>query len=380
MKNRNPKIIILIPSFDVGGAERQAFQFARYYKDNSGSDIEILGFFNPGKISQLCESSGIPWSLVPYPSSRFLPLRFFTAARLIIEFRKAKPDIILSYTFVPNVICGLIWKWTGAKLCIWNQRDEGVHYDIALLEKLAIKDSDHFISNSYQGARFLDNNFNIRDKTIKIIPNGVSLPEPKNSREEWRNSLKIKNETLLVCMVANLTERKDHITLLKSWRKVIDNFSDDVNKPILLLAGKKYEMYDALNTLADELNIHEHVRFLGQVEDISGLLNSVDLGVHSSKLEGCSNGLLECMASGLAVIATDIDANREALGKGSERCLVPEDNPNILAEKIIEFLKDEKIRKQFGLINKKRIIQKFSLEHTNKMMMDYVISSYEHKN
>jgi len=135
-----------------------------------------------------------------------------------------------------------------------------------------------------------------------------------------------------------------------------------------------------LNTLADELNIHEHVRFLGQVEDISGLLNSVDLGVHSSKLEGCSNGLLECMASGLAVIATDIDANREALGKGSERCLVPEDNPNILAEKIIEFLKDEKIRKQFGLINKKRIIQKFSLEHTNKMMMDYVISSYEHKN
>jgi glycosyltransferase involved in cell wall biosynthesis len=380
MKNKNPKIIILIPSFDVGGAERQAFQFARYYQDNCGGEIEIFGFFNPGKISQWCESSGIPWRLVPYPSSWLLPVRFFTMVRLIIEFRKAKPDIILSYTFVPNVICGLIWKWTGAKICIWNQRDEGVHYDIALLEKLAIKNSDHFISNSYQGARFLKNNFDINNKPIKIIPNGVSLSEPGKNRGQWRNSLKIKNETLLVCMVANLTERKDHITLLKSWRNVIENFPDNLNSPILLLAGKKYEMYDTLNTLTDELNIHEYVRFLGQVVDISGLLNSVDLGVHSSKLEGCSNGLLECMAAGLPVIATDISANREALGNGNEYCLVPENNSQILSEKIIEFLKSGEIRKKYGLMNKDRIIQKFSPENTNKMMMDYVISSYKNSN
>jgi glycosyltransferase involved in cell wall biosynthesis len=377
MKNKSPKIIVQIPSFDIGGAERQAFQFAQYYKDNSGGDIEIFGFFNPGKISQWCESSGISWRLVPYPNSRFLPLRFFTMGRLIREFRKAKPDIILPYTFVPNVLCGLIWKWTGAKLCIWNQRDEGSRYDNALLERLALKNIDHIISNSYQGARFLENNFDIRNRPIKIIPNGVLLPEPVNNREQWRNSLKINNETKLVCMVANLTERKDHKTLLRSWRKVIDNFSDDVNKPILLLAGKKYEMYDSLNTLIDELDLHEYVRFLGQVEDISGLLNSVDLGVHSSKLEGCSNGLLECMAAGLAVIATDIDANREALGKDNEQCLVPVDNHEILAEKIIEFLNNEQIRKQYGSTNNKRIHQTFSLEQTNKKMMNYVISTYE---
>ena len=83
MKNKTPKIIIVIPSFEIGGAERQAFQFAQYYKDNFGGNIEIFGFFNPGKISQLCELSGIPWRLVPYPNSRFLPLRFFTLVRLI---------------------------------------------------------------------------------------------------------------------------------------------------------------------------------------------------------------------------------------------------------------------------------------------------------
>ena len=123
------------------------------------------------------------------------------------------------------------------------------------------------------------------------------------------------------------------------------------------------------------------MRFLGQVDDISGLLNSVDLGVHCSKLEGCFYGLLECMAAGLSAIATDIDANREALGSGTEYCLVPEDDPNLLADKIIEFLKDENIRKKYGLINKKNWIrQKFSPESTHKMMMDYVISTYENSN
>ena len=75
---------------------------------------------------------------------------------------------------------------------------------------------------------------------------------------------KTNNETLLVCMVANLTERKDHITLLKCWRNVIDNFTDEVNKPILLLAGKKYEMYETLNNLSSELNIREMCVFWGR--------------------------------------------------------------------------------------------------------------------
>jgi len=376
------KIIIVIPSFELGGAERQAFQFAKYVKENYDNfgDIEFFGFFNPGITSRLCESVGIKWRLVPYPNSRFLFIRLISMVRLIGVFRKSKPDIILSHTFHPNTICGLIWKWTGAKICIWNQQDAGDNYDIPFLERLAVKNIDHFISNSHQGARFIQNKFDIHNKSIKIIPNGISLPSPKKSKDEWRSSLKINQETLLVCMIANLTVQKDHKTLLKSWKIVIDSFSEDPNKPVLLLAGKQYATYKDLVYLADELNIRNYVQFLGQVEDISGLLNSVDLGVHSSNAEGCSNGVLECMAAGLAVIATDIPANREALGKSSEYCLFPQDNPKMFAEKILEFLKDEKIRKKYGLENKKRINQKFSLENSAKMMVDYLLSLYENYN
>jgi len=83
-----------------------------------------------------------------------------------------------------------------------------------------------------------------------------------------------------------------------------------------------------------------------------------------------------CGIAGLTVIATDIDANREALGLGTEHCLISADNPNLLSDKIIEFLKDEKIRKKYGLINKNRIRQKFLPEHINKMMLDYLLSVY----
>ena len=67
---------------------------------------------------------------------------------------------------------------------------------------------------------------------------------------------------------SNIIQPKIHITLLKCWRNVIDNFTDEVNKPILLLAGKKYEMYETLNNVSSELNIRKYVRFLGQVDDI----------------------------------------------------------------------------------------------------------------
>jgi len=369
------KIVILIPSFDMGGAERQALQFAESVKKRNSNflDIEIFGFFNPGRTSQMCEVMGIKWSLVTYPSSTFLPRRLIEMVKLLARFRRAKPDIILPYTFVPNVICGLLWRWTGAKICIWNQRDGGIHYDIPFLEKLAIKNINHFVSNSRQGGRFISTCFSIREEKIKIIPNGVSLPTPKKSREEWRKDLNITQNSLIVCMVANLTELKDHKTLLRSWRTVMDSFSGYENKPVLLLAGKQYGTYNDLVTLTDELNIQNSVYFLGQVDDISGLLHSADLGGLSSKLEGCSNGLLECMAAGLPIIATDISANREALGKGNEHCLVPEENPEILSEKIIEFLKDENVRKKYGLMNRNRILQKFSPEYTNKMMLDYLI-------
>lgn len=377
--NKTIKIIIAISSFDLGGAERQAFQFANYINNRNIEEVEIFGFSNPGKISQLCDSNKIKWKRISQPGFIFSPVYIIRLFQLIIIFRKSKPDIIMSYTHGPNFLCSLIWRWTGSTIYVWNQRDEGLHYKIPLFVKWTIKKISGFISNSNLGAQYLIRNFKISDDCVRIIPNGIKLSEPLKDRNEWCKLLKIGNNTLTACMVANLTERKDHRTLLKSWKKVVDFFSDDVDIPVLVLAGKEYETYNELVKVSHEKNILKYVRFLGQVEDISGLLNTVDLGVLISKSEGCSNGLLECMASGLAVIATDIPANREAMGNDNMYCLVSDNDSDTLAEKLIEFLKNEHIRKKYGDLNKKRIYEKFSFENSNKKALNYLLSLYQLK-
>jgi glycosyltransferase involved in cell wall biosynthesis len=372
------KVIIVIPSLDMGGAEKQALQFACYLKqEHSGSfDVSLFGFFNPGIISQSAEKSKIPWRLVPYPGSHFFPFRLVNLVRLLLVLRKNKPDIILPYTYVPNVICGLLWRWTGAKLCLWNQRDGGVHYDIQFLEKRAVKNSTDFVSNSHQGANYLTKEFGIRPEAIKIIPNGVELSPPQRTRSAWRTSLKLDERTPVVCMVANLTGLKDHQTLLRSWKIVVDSIRNETIKPILLLAGKEYEMYHQLAEFVHSNNIQGNVRFLGQVDDISGLLASADVAVYSSKQEGCPNGLLECMAAGLPVIATDIPANREAMGGTRNECFFPVGDVDALVEKIRLFLSDKNIREQEGIMNRTRIHEKFSNTKTNEETMNFILSRY----
>jgi len=82
------------------------------------------------------------------------------------------------------------------------------------------------------------------------------------------------------------------------------------------------------------------------------------------------------MAAGLPVIATNIPANREAMGKMNESWLVPADDADVLAIKIMEFLNNKNLREQYGIMNKKRILENFSLEKTNEKTLDYIFSFY----
>jgi glycosyltransferase involved in cell wall biosynthesis len=128
------------------------------------------------------------------------------------------------------------------------------------------------------------------------------------------------------------------------------------------LAGRFDDMTEPLKTLARDLNLGRSVRFLGHVTDISSLLGAVDLGIFSSQLEGCPNGVLECMAAGLPVVATDIPGIREALGNESESTLSPPGDYEAMASKISQLIIDAALRQRYGLINRERVERLFGVD------------------
>lgn len=349
---KGQRIIFILGNLELGGAERQALIFARHLVQQQQASIEVWGFNKSGPVAEICEQHGIPARVVPLDVNRLESIR--EAGQLL---REARPDVLLPYTWLPNVVSGFVWKSTGARLCVWNQRDEGLFVPKTTWERRAVQRTPRFISNSHAGARFLIAKLKVDAAKVRVVPNGIERSAPQIDRNTWRQRLEVDDATFVACMVANLHTNKDHETLLKAWRTVMTKLEQRGRKAVLVLAGRHDGAYESLISLTRELGIERGVRFTGAVNDVAGLLAAVDAGVFSSRSEGCPNGVLECMAAGLPVAATDIEGVREVLG--SSELLAPVGDAAALSGTILRLSADPSRCSMLGVENRKRIAEKY---------------------
>ena len=115
--------------------------------------------------------------------------------------------------------------------------------------------------------------------------------------------------------------------------------------------------------LAEQLGIERDVLFIGRCEDVGRLLAASHIGVLSSRAEGFANAILEYMAAGLPVVATDVGGVREAIVEGETGFVVPSGDDRKMAERIIEVLGDSKRGHEMGQRGKLIVAEKFASEH-----------------
>ncbi|HSE16734.1 MAG TPA: glycosyltransferase [Pyrinomonadaceae bacterium] len=344
---KGERIIFVLGNLELGGAERQALMLARHLSREEQATVEVWGFNKSGPVADICEQHGIRWRVEPLNASRLQSVRRFAWV-----LHAADPDVLLPYTWLPNVVCGFVWKSTGARLCVWNQRDEGLFLPKTAWERWAVERTPRFISNSCAGARFLIEKLKVDRAKVDVIRNGIEQSAPQMDRDAWRKRLEIDDASFVACMVGNLHTNKDHETLLRAWRIVMNK-----RKAVLVLAGRHDGAYESLVALSRELEIEDGVCFAGQVSDVAGLLSAADIGVFSSRSEGCPNGVLECMAAGLAVAATDIEGVREVLG--SSELLTPVGDAAALSHTILKLASEPALCSTLGAQNRKRIVEQY---------------------
>ncbi len=355
------RVAIVLGPLELGGSERQALLFARHLAREQRAAVEVWGTMGrPGRAAALCEESGIPWRVVPQPWVAGSVARRARLFDFALRLRRARPRVILPYTALPNIVCGLVWRWTGARLCVWNQRDDGIARVGTRYEPKATSRTPLFIANSAAGAEHLVRDLHVERARVRVVHNGVELAPPESGRAEWRARLGLSAGAFAVTMVANFTVYKDHATLLRAWRPVVERLRGEGRDAALLLAGRFDETHEAAMSLAAELGIESDVRFLGQVGDVSGLLAASDAGVFCSNSEGSPNAVLECMAAALPLAATNIPAMREALHEENHRLLAPPGDAEALASKILELAGDAGLRARLGALNRRRIEEEFS--------------------
>jgi glycosyltransferase involved in cell wall biosynthesis len=364
---RGRTILLVLRTLEMGGTQRQVGYLAPWLQRHTGARVVVWALERGGQLTSLLERHGIEWEvhnkLLRHHGAAKLP----ALLGLLWRIRRLHPDVILSFNDFPNKVCGALWPWTRAKICIWNQRDEGREITGRFLERRALRHVPLFIANSSQGADFLARQFTIARNYIVIIPNGVQLDPPKSNRVFWRNQLRIAPQTVVATMVASLHHFKDHETLLRAWALV--QKENTPFKKHLVLIGRQEDTHAFLVKLCADIRISESVHFLGFTDDISGLLEASDIGVFSSQCEGMPNGVLECMAAGLPVVATNIIGVVEALGADYPLLVTPGD-ASALAESLLTLIHDKELRHRLGEQNQKRTHEEFSVKRMGQRYID----------
>lgn len=365
------RIIVLFGSLEMGGAERQGLLLAHHLKEHEQASIKVWGLGGqPGAVADQCTALGIPWRAIPLHWG--LRRRLFHLLRLAFLLRQQRPAILISYTKVPNLAAALLWRLCGVRLCVWNQADAGLLLESTLLHRSAVAQVRCFIANSEGGQRYLLDTFALQPSVDRLIRNGVVLPPQKDDRACWRKRLNVEEGTFVAVMVANLSSYKDHATLLSAWHLLLNRSSGSL--PVLALAGRFDDRAEELQKQARQLGIAGQIRFLGGVDDVSGLLAAADLCVHCSPSEGIPNAVLEAMAAGLPVVGSDIPGLREAVGNEGRELLVSPADYTALAVLVERLIADPVLRKRQGRLMQGRAVELFGAERMCRETVAYLKS------
>lgn len=370
-------VVLVVCSFELGGAEKQALHLARYLLANNVRVSVLSTLPGEGLVARVCEKEGVPFSSV-----RFLwPCRKWSLVKnswlLRKELKRLKPDVILPFTGSPNVGCGLVFPWLNTSVCLWGQRN--VH-DMrgSWIERKAIHNTSGIICNAAHEVAYLESKFGQLKKPVRVIPNGLELEPPIQNRYQWRERLNLEQDAIVVTMLANLRPAKDHETLLKAWNRLIQ--SSPVERPPihLVLAGARQHSADTVENMTKEMGLlGKSVHLVGQIEDVSGLLKASDIGVLTSPSEGLSNAVIEYMASGLPVVATDNSGNREALGTDYPLDLPEQGNFDDVADALESQINDDESRRQIGTRNQKEASARFSIDKMCNSVCEFILEQWD---
>ena len=278
--------------------------------------------------------------------------------------KSEKIDLI--NTWAPAVYTYLIFpSKVFLKIPILNNAITSARNDISTFGMLKIRGtyalSDLILSNSRQALTV----FKVPAKKKLVIYNGFRQSRLKNLKNATRlkQSLKISTK-FVVAMAAEYGFRKDYPVYIKAANLVLERGYDVT---FISMGSGNFEPY---LTLVNQQYTSSFI-FLQRQRHVESIMNICDIGVLASSVEGIPNSILEFMALGKPVVANSGEGvgTAELVNHNANGFLVTPKNPELMAEKIMDLLRDENKRTEFGKNGRKIVENRFAIED--------MVNSYE---
>lgn len=233
----------------------------------------------------------------------------------------------------------------------------------ALIQKLISLLLGRYIAVSHGIADNLKESILFKNR-LKVIHNGINTDRfTINKSNALITSLKEEKHLPIVLIVARLDKNKGHVDLI--------NAASRTPNTIFLLVGDGPEK-SSFEQQAIDLGVDDRVLFPGHRDDIPELLYGCDIFVLPSLFEGLPLTILEAMASGKPVIATEIEGIKEIIIDGENGVLVPRNDPASISESIRFLLSNPSVANKLASTGKKTVLQEF----TSEKMAQEVTNTY----
>lgn len=239
-----------------------------------------------------------------------------------------------------------------------------------LANKLLLKQTDRVTAVSEFVKKALIKNEGLPAARIDVVHNGID-PAPGSdndvdARGIARERLGVADDRPVVMQVARFHPVKDHATALRAWSIV----HAQMPEAVLVFVGDGPERNN-LEALTKRLELQDAVRFTGAIDNARELIPAADLCILSSLSEGLSVTLLEAMAAGKPIVATDVGGNPEAVVNGETGLLAPPRDPEALAGCILQLLPNAPYTARvLGQAGRQRLLEHFTADRMHRAYAD----------
>jgi glycosyltransferase involved in cell wall biosynthesis len=358
------RLALIISELEVGGTQRQILELAK------GLDRRLFVPYVCCLSKSLAfapafEAAGIPLHVIAkhgrYDCTSLVRLRRF--------FRKEKIEALVTFGFTADFWARSAAYLAGVPVIISSVRtsNEDISY-IHWINRLLASVTDHFIGNSQAVADYLRNRIRVSDSDISVIANGIDISRFSNfseSKKEVRRSLGLDSESFVIGVVNRLSPEKN----LDAFIHLAEKLYQRIPQACFIVVGDGPDM-ERLKVVS---NGFEALHWLGERNDVPRILSALDVAMLTSFREGLSNAILEYMASGLPVVASDVGGNSELVRPGQTGFLYPVDNLDFAVDYLFQLFQDAALRQGFGAAAKQVAAREYSIDSMVNKTQDLLL-------
>ena len=362
------KVLLLSSRLNLGGIGIYTVSLARSLKEKG---IEVVVASSGGELVDSLKKRSIEHIYIPVATSADIGLHtlisYFKLKRVILDY---KIDIIHAQTRVTQVIAALLSR----KLKIGFVTTCHGFFKRRFFRKIFPCWGACTIAISDAVRQHLVVDMKVPKENTLLIYNGIDISRFKQKKSTEDKKLIKRDFHLMqkpvVGVISRLSSVKGHKYLIGAFAKLLKDYPD---LQLLIVGDGSMKYLSGLKSQIKKLGIEKSVVFTGACRDTSIPLSIIDVFCLPSIQEGLGLAILEAMIMKVPVVASDVGGIYTLINHGKNGLLVPPKDEDALSAAILEILLDKGLAKKMGLLSKKLVEEKFSLD----LMRDSVIAAYK---